>query len=400
MHDLVTKAESLLNEHSTEYTFGTMNNLKAAFDEVNALYQTGDMTETEIAGATDKLKNAIDALAQGDKAVAGIALDKDALELYVSEDKKLNAKLFPADATIKDVTWNSSDPGVVEVAADGTVMAKKAGTAVITVTSVSDSVQKAECTVTVKVKETGVTLNKETLELEAGQKETLTATVLPADATDKAVTWTSGDPTVAEVDASGTVTAKTAGRALITATTANGVKATCTVTVAKMQEEQPAVSKIELSKKKLTLGVKEKFTLKTSISPKKAANSKVTWKLSKKGIVTVSSKGAVTAKKAGTVKVTAVAGGKKAVCTITVKKAPNKVSLNAAKKTLKRGKTFQIKVKLPANTASNKIKYSSSNSKVATVSASGKIKAVKKGSATITIKTFNGKKAKIKIKVN
>ena len=78
-----------------------------------------------------------------------------------------------------------------------------------------------------------------------------------------------------------------------------------------------------------------------------------------------------------------------------MKPAPKKITLNAKKKTLKKGKSFQIKVKLPKNTASNTIKYKSSNKKVASVSAKGKVKAVKKGKATITVTTFNKKNAKI-----
>ncbi|HCT91060.1 MAG TPA: hypothetical protein DF613_06740 [Lachnospiraceae bacterium] len=82
-----------------------------------------------------------------------------------------------------------------------------------------------------------------------------------------------------------------------------------------------------------------------------------------------------------------------------MKKAPKKITLNAATKKLKKGKTFQIRVKLPKNTASNKITYKSNKKSVATVSSQGKIKAVKKGTAIITIRTFNKKTAKIKIVV-
>ena len=83
---------------------------------------------------------------------------------------------------------------------------------------------------------------------------------------------------------------------------------------------------------------------------------------------------------------------------IVVKKAPSKITLNAKSKTLKKNKTFQLKVKLPSGSA-GRITYTSSNNKIATVSSKGKIKAKKKGKATITAKTYNGKKAKIKIVV-
>ena len=159
----------------------------------------------------------------------------------------------------------------------------------------------------------------------------------------------------------------------------------------------PSLSKVKLNKTKLTLGVKESFTLSAVVTPKNAVNRKVSWSMSKKGIVTVSSKGVVKAKKKGSVTITAKAGGKKATCKVTVKAAPVKITLNAAKKSLKKGKSYQIKVKMrPKNAASNKITYTSNNKKVVTVSKSGKVKAKKRGKANIVVKTFNNRKAKIK----
>ena len=111
--------------------------------------------------------------------------------------------------------------------------------------------------------------------------------------------------------------------------------------------------------------------------------------------------GKLTAKKAGkkAVTITAKVDGVSLTCKVTVKNAPKKISLNAKSKTLKKGKTFKIKVKFPKNTASNKLTYKSSNRKVAKVDTTGKVKAVKKGKATITVTTFNKKKAKLKITV-
>ena len=190
-----------------------------------------------------------------------------------------------------------------------------------------------------------------------------------------------------------TVEAKKAGKATITVTTKDGgFKKTCNVTV------KIPVKSVSLDKTKLTLGAKEKFTLKATVKPSNATNKTVTWKTSNKKVATVS-KGKVTTKKAGKVTITAKADGKSKKCVITVKKAPNKITLNAKKKTLKKGKKFQIKAKLPKNTASYKITYKSSNKKVATVSASGKVTAKKKGKAIITVTTFNKKKATLKITV-
>ena len=176
------------------------------------------------------------------------------------------------------------------------------------------------------------------------------------------------------------------------------VKASKTVTA----QFEKLATKVTLDKTKLTLGVKETYTLTAKATPTdaSAASKAVTWKSSNTKIATVSKSGKVTAKKAGTVKITATTGsGKTATCTITVKKAPSKVTLNATAKTLTKNKTFQLKATLPKNTASNKLTYTSSNTKVVSVSSSGKIKALKKGTATVTVKTFNGKTSKIKITV-
>ncbi len=241
----------------------------------------------------------------------------------------------------------------------------------------------------------GVIMSQTGMTLTVGQSKALSARVVPEDAADKTITWKSSAPDVASV-VDGRVTAKKAGTATITAMSKNGKSASCKVTV---KAKDVAVKSVKLNVKRATLGVKEKLTLKATVTPKNATNKKVSWKLDKKGIVSISSKGVVTAKKKGSVTVTATAGGKKATCKLTVKKAPSKITLNAGKKTLKKGKTYKLKVKLPKNTASYKITYSSSKKKVASVSSSGKIKALKKGTATITAKTFNGKKAKIKITV-
>lgn len=156
---------------------------------------------------------------------------------------------------------------------------------------------------------------------------------------------------------------------------------------------------IKLSGSKKTLGVKETYTVKTTVYPKNATNKKVTYVSSNKKVATVNDKGKITAKKKGTAYITAkTANGKTAKIKITVKKAPTKIRLNAKTKTLRKNKTYQLKAKLSVGSA-GKITYTSSNKKIATVSSGGKIKAKKKGTAYITARTYNGKKAKIKIRV-
>lgn len=170
--------------------------------------------------------------------VTGVTLNKIVLELYTRGSETLKATVAPANATNKNVTWTSSDEAVATVDANGKVTAKSIGLADITVTT-EDGGYTATCRVGVvrrpagDVSVTGVTLNKTTLKLGKGTSETLTATIAPANATNKKVTWTSSDPAVATVDASGKVTGVANGTATITVTTENGgYTATCAVEVA------------------------------------------------------------------------------------------------------------------------------------------------------------------------
>ena len=146
---------------------------------------------------------------------------------------------------------------------------------------------------------------------------------------------------------------------------------------------------------KLTLGVKEKYAIDTS-----ALSGKITFKSTKAAVASVSAKGVITGKKAGTAKITVTPKkGKKVTITVTVKKAPSKVTLNKTAATLKAGGTLQLKATLPAKTASYKLTWASNKPKVAKVDESGRVTAVAAGTATITVKTFNGKKATCKVTV-
>ena len=156
---------------------------------------------------------------------------------------------------------------------------------------------------------------------------------------------------------------------------------------------------VKISKSALTMGLKEKLTVKASVLPAKASQ-KVTWRSSKPSVASVSAGGKITAKKTGSAVITATAqNGISAKCKIKVKKAPKKLSLNKKAVTLKKGRKFQIRTKLPKNTASYKITFKSGKKSVAAVTAGGKVVAKKKGTAIITVKTFNGVKAKIKVRV-
>lgn len=163
-----------------------------------------------------------------------ITLDVTALALTVGEEYTFTVTTEPAGIEGLTLSWSSSDESIVSVE-DGTVTAVAEGTADITVSG-GDNVS-ATCKVTVSPEEEveieaeSITLSTASADMLIGESITLTATVLPENTTDKTVTWTSSESSIAGVDDTGTVTAVSAGTAVITATTVNGRTAECTVTV-------------------------------------------------------------------------------------------------------------------------------------------------------------------------
>ena len=124
------------------------------------------------------------------------------------------------------------------------------------------------------------------------------------------------------------------------------------------------------------------------------------WTSSKPAVVAINQAGKIVAKAAGTSTITlTTSNGKKATCKVVVKKAPTKLGLTKTSVTVKAGKRFKLQPKFAAGQGAYKIAYKSSNTKVVTVTATGVVTAKKKGTATIVVKTYNGKKATCKITV-
>ena len=190
----------------------------------------------------------------------------------------------------------------------------------------------------------------------------------------KDVTYASDNETVASVDENGKVTAKAAGTAVITATSAAGKTAQYKLTV-----KTPSVKMNASAKTLYVKGSPAEVTLKATTA---GVTGKVTYTSSKPSVAAVAANGKVTAKAAGTAVITAKCGNYKATCKITVKKPSVKASASA--KTVFVGGTSQIKVKKTG--VSGKVTYTSSNKSVAVVSAGGKVTAKKAGTATITVK--------------
>ena len=318
---------------------------------------------------------------EGNKTVAvtGITLNKTTATLTEGETLALSATVSPDNATDKTVTWTSSDASVAAVSG-GTVTALKAGKATIIA---SCGGKAATCEVTVKAKViavTGITLNKTTSTLTEGETLSLSATVSPDNATDKTVTWTSSDASVASVSG-GTVTALKAGKATIIAS-CGGKAATCEVTV---KAKVTSVTSITLDKTAAEILEGETVTLTATVIPSDATDQTIVWTSSDESVAKVIS-GVVIGVKAGKATIIASCGGKAATCEVTVKPktiSVTSIMLDKTRAEMTEGEILTLTADVAPEDATDKtLIWTSSDEAVATVK-DGVVTAVKLGRATI-----------------
>ncbi len=345
----------------------------------------------------------------------GVTLNATSVSVREGESTTLKATVAPANATNKTVTWTSSDESVATVGG-GNVIGVSKGTA--TITAKTSNGKTATCKVTVTentsiVKPTGITLDKSSLDLTAGDNGQLTATVKPADATNKTVTWTSDNTSVATVSGAGTVTAVKEGTATITASTINGYKATCTVSVQAKQVtlidsgvyfEKPSgwndayiylfdkstdstVGPAWPGTKMTDMGDGVYFFENKNPSPTlmivfNGNTSPQTADLEYKDMGYYTANGLDhIVEKVQTVDVTSV-------------------SVSPSSLSLKVGETGTVTGTVSPSNATNKsVTYTSSDTSVASVTSAGVVTANSAGSAVITVKSNNGKTAKCNVTV-
>lgn len=335
--------------------------------------------------------------------------------LYLKEGQELTIQHFTKGVFVDSkeaCTITSSNVAAVSITGDKIKAGTKGQMATLTLKAgtTTKTIKVYTTDETGKIPTQAVVLNKTFVTLNPGKTEQLKITYLPdyATASIGTVKWTSSNEAVVTVDAAGKLTAKAAGKAIITAITSDGNVMYCIVTV-----ENIKVSKITITtttSNKIATG--KKVTLKATVTPSNAYNKGVTWKSSNTKVATVSSSGVVTTKKkmgGKTVTITATAkdgSGKKASYKIYIKKGIVKKVYISGVKSVKAGKKLYLKGKTSASSGANRtLKWSSSNTKYAKVSSKGTVttyKAGKKKSVKITARAVDGsgksKTVTIKIK--
>lgn len=238
---------------------------------------------------------------------------------------------------------------------------------------------------------TGVVVEPTEMEIEAGKTATIKASVLPADADNTSVVWSSSDEAVAVVSASGEVIGKKSGTALITATSEENkeFKAVCKVHVVN------PVKKVTLGEHELSLKSKETHNLAVSVEPANADDGRVVWKSSDTKVVSVNNDGEITAVKAGKAFVFATAAANETIkdsCLVTVTQSVTGITLD--KKSIHSstiGEVVQLTATvLPDDADDKRVNWASSKPEVCTVSPSGAIVVLADGTSVVTATTLDG----------
>lgn len=395
------------NKNITDISF--VKNLK----QLKTLYLRG--TSVTDFTALNDLKAQLESLYLPTTASTATRMSFLSDSLYLKEGQELTIQHFTKGVFVDSkeaCTITSSNVAAVSITGDKIKAGTKGQMATLTLKAgtTTKTIKVYTTDETGKIPTQAVVLNKTFVTLNPGKTEQLKITYLPdyATASIGTVKWTSSNEAVVTVDAAGKLTAKAAGKAIITAITSDGNVMYCIVTV-----ENIKVSKITITtttSNKIATG--KKVTLKATVTPSNAYNKGVTWKSSNTKVATVSSSGVVTTKKkmgGKTVTITATAkdgSGKKASYKIYIKKGIVKKVYISGVKSVRAGKKLYLKGKTSASSGANRtLKWSSSNTKYAKVSSKGTVttyKAGKKKSVKITARAVDGsgksKTVTIKIK--
>ncbi len=235
--------------------------------------------------------------------VKEVRLSDRTLTVPAGYSKQLTATVLPEDADDKTLVWASEDETIAAVDQTGKVTGVKAGTVKITATANNGIMSSCDVTVTNDIPVESVTVKGSTKTLKPLDSIQLEAVVLPANATNKAVTWSSSDPSVATVNQNGVVTAVKAGSVTITVTTKDGgYSASWPITV---EEVVYTPESLDLNYYSAAVATQSTFELRAAVRPILADQS-VTWSSSDESVATVDQDGTVHVHRYGIAGITAV----------------------------------------------------------------------------------------------
>lgn len=321
-----TVSPSNATKKSVKYSLNKKNIVSVtAKGKVKAL-KNGSVTLTATAKDGSKKKAKLKITVVDKKKITKVKTMKatgKTIELIAGRSAKLGVTMKPAKASNKNLLYKSNKKKVAVVSSNGMVTAVKKGNAKITIQTLDGTKKKT----TVKVKVTPeilvsqITLNQSDVSIMQGNGITLAASVLPSNATNKNVIWTSSNPAIASVNAYGTVSALSVGQTVITATAEDGSGKSASAVVTVTKKVIPVTSVYLPSNAYVNQGKSKKLDI--TIRPYNATDKTVIWTSSDNGIVTVDANGYVTGISRGAATITAHCGEKTDTCQVTVNGSVN-----------------------------------------------------------------------------
>lgn len=319
--------------------------------------------------------------------VTGIKLSDTNLTLRPSAKHQLYATIMPENATNKNIIWRTSDDTIASVDENGLVTVKTTGRVVITAVSAEDEKIKATCEINSIIPVTGINIKNKTIYMNVGGTDKIDYEILPANANDKKVTFTSTNPSVATVDANGNLKGINQGMAVILVRTDSGHLEYATVFVTQQATD------IIIDAKDVFLKSGQTYDVKVTYIPAGSASTRILWESTNLNVVTVDQNGKLTAKDPGTAIVIArTETGRTAFINVHVVKGLTGITITPLEKELFIGEEFQYNLTfIPADATHQGVKWTSSNTSVASIDeATGKVKALKAGSTIITAISTEG----------
>lgn len=326
------------------------------------------------------------------ESIKSLQIDKNSAIMLIGSTLPLNVVIEPVGTTRK-VLWTSNNSDIASVSDNGVVTANSPGNAII---SASIGMIKADCTIEVtdtSIKITDITLDKSNAGIVIGETLQLTANVVPEDATNTGINWTSTNPSIATVSDSGVVTGVAVGTAQIYATSVSNSAcyAICDITVA---AQKVAVTGIEFSDNIFNtpyeVNIGKSLTLSPTIKPSDATNKDIKWTSNDSSIATVTN-GKVTgiAEGSTTITATTVDGGYSASVTVKVTKPTvyvTGIALNTEQMTVDVKATKKlIAAVTPADATDKTITFKSNNNAIANVSSDGTVTGVSPGTTLVQV---------------
>lgn len=383
------------------YTY-VLKDVNGASVNAKEAFKSEGLYNVDVSYKKKSFKNVTIKVINDTSKVSSISITPSETPLTVGKSVSLTANVLPSTAKDKSVTWSSSSDSVAIVTSSGTVTGCSTGSATITATANDGSGVKGTAIINVQsastdVKITNLLISPSSKSLKVGESFSITKTIIPSNATNKTLTFTSSDSSVITVDDNGKVSAKGEGTAQITVKTVDGsnISKVCSVSV----EAAPVlVQNITLSSTSLSLEINDITKLTATVSPENAANKTIAWTALDSSVVSVKTDGTVTAVGVGSTTITAKASdgsGVKATCSVTVKNSAGYIpvtgiSLNETSKTVDEGDTFSLEATLqPSNATNRSVSWSSSNETVAKVSGAGTVTTYSSGTAVITAKSLD-----------